>query len=125
MATIWMVDRAVDEIAMSRIQRFYPTLVAKRTGLPVEVVFERLLQLSIDGKLKLKWEVRCPNCFRNIIVYDQLPELKDIIYDCVCGEEVEISRELIFPAFEIDEGYRLSFSYATTKKNKIREMALI
>jgi hypothetical protein len=49
MATIWDVDDWVDEMSALPFRSFYPTAVAKDTGLPLQTVFERLIHLTQDG----------------------------------------------------------------------------
>ncbi len=104
----WDIDDAVDDIAASRIVRFYPTYVAKLTGLPLSDVFERLLKLAKDGKLQLRWEIRCPRdgCARTVEIVDCMPSLSDIVMECACGEDIDVTGELVFPVFEVCRDYK-------------------
>jgi len=104
----WDIDDAVADIAASRIIRFYPTYVAKVTGLPLSEVFERLLMLAKDGKLQLRWEIRCPRdgCARAVEIVDSMPSLSDIVMECVCGEDIDVTGDLVFPVFEVCSDYK-------------------
>lgn len=109
MAEIWDVDDWVNEMSALPIKGFYPTAVAKDTGLPLQIVFERLLRLTEDGKLQLQWEVRCPNyeCIRNIETVDDPSVIIGKIINCnLCGEEIEVTPDLVFPCFKINPVYK-------------------
>lgn len=109
MAGIWDVDDWVDGMASLPVKRFYPTAVAKDTALPLKDAFDRLLQLVIDQKLLLFWEVRCPNyeCSRTInVVQDPNEVIGETIHCGICGEEIEITTGLVFPIFELSPDYK-------------------
>ena len=103
----WKVDRWVERKALGMIKGFYPTALLTEVDYPLHVVFERLLELVKDGRLHLKWEIRCPNyeCHRTIDRVDTFPH-KEITYECLCGQEVDLSPDIIFPVFEITQEYR-------------------
>jgi len=104
----WDVDDYVDTIATMPIRRFYPTAVAKSTGLPLHDVFERLLLLAKDEKLLLHWEIRCPGyeCTRNMEIVDD-PNIAGQTVVCgICGDEVDISPDIMFPVFEVNPKYK-------------------
>lgn len=109
MADIWDVDDWVDGMASLPVKRFYPTAVAQDTALPLKVAFDRLLQLVKDQKLLLLWEVRCPNyeCIRTInVVRDPYQVIGETINCNICGEEIEITPDLVFPVFELNPDYK-------------------
>lgn len=109
MATKFEVDEWVHRVANTRVSMFYPTIVSKQTGLPLENVFERLLDLSKIGQLIVKWEVICPNysCHRKLFVMDSLGERLGEVLNCYyCGEEVEVTLDNIFPIFGISPEFR-------------------
>ncbi|CAM3463673.1 hypothetical protein EDM52_18545 [Brevibacillus invocatus] len=106
MSSKWMVDNWVQRKALGLTKRFYPTSLMQDLELPLGVIFERLLELTKDGKIVLKWEIRCPNhyCVRTLDTFDTVPSQKE--YTCDCGQEVEVSPEVIFPIFEITDDLR-------------------
>lgn len=107
MATKWDIDKWVERKSLSLIKAFYPTLVAKELGLPLHVVFERLLELVEDQRLILKWEVRCEDCLYTIEVLDYFPAIGEEYYcSDICGEYVKIDSDSIFPIFELDPFYK-------------------
>jgi hypothetical protein len=117
----FLVEKVINEIALSKTGSFYPTLVAKRSGLPLSVVFEQLLKLVQAGKLTLNWEIRCPvyGCDRKIKILDKLPEELDYL-ECMCGQEIKVTPERIFPVFQISRDYKTITAqfadYAVKKK---------
>jgi hypothetical protein len=103
------IDHWVENFALSKLSRFYPSAVANDTELSIQFVFERLLEMVKDEKLKLYWEVRCPNygCFSTLKTIDY-PILGFISCES-CGEdgeEIEITNDNIFPIFSINQFYR-------------------
>lgn len=119
MATIWDVDDWIDDISALPIRSFYPTAVAKDTGLPLQTVFERLIRLTQDGKLQLQWEIRCPNyeCIRNVDIVDNPSSfIGKIIYCKTCGEKLEITPDIVFPSFKINSDYRERSSQKKTNR---------
>lgn len=120
MSDFYDVDTWVEEIAQYRIKRFYPTIVSKDTGLPLQVVFSRLLELVQSRILFVKWEIRCTNygCSRVMIEADKPSAFLGKSIECeFCGEEVQITVQNIFPVFGIVEGYKESVKKKKKKKS--------
>lgn len=120
------IDRVIDDLALMPVEGFYPTYVVKRTGLPFDSVFNYLLDLVKVGKLILKWEVHCVNygCDTTIKELDSPPTCFGEIIDCnVCGEEIELTANNLFPKFILDKEYKadrkLYFQDMFKKKRKI------
>lgn len=109
LADKWDIDHWVEGRANTLIKGFYPTIVARETNLPLQFVFERLLEMSADDKLRLKWEIRCPVCHDTIDILDNFPLINegDIVF-CDRDQEIELSVENIYPVFEICSDYRAS-----------------
>ncbi|CVK21915.1 hypothetical protein [Sporomusa sphaeroides] len=113
MALVWKIDEVVNEIALWPVKKFYPTLIAKRTGLPIDTVFTRLLELTKDHKLCVKWELRCPgdNCARTLLVLDEKAvKLRDVFcqycgHDFCEGDDGDVY-DYIYPAFEVCKDYK-------------------
>lgn len=120
MASVWDIDRLVDEMSFWPLKKFYPTAVEKQTGLPLHIVFEYLLKLVTSGKLDLQWELRCPNysCVRTIRVYDELPTELGFMECPICGEEIEITPDMLFPVFRISQGYKEHIRIYAEKKTR-------
>lgn len=105
--SIWDVDRAIDAIAGTMITKFYPSAIAKITGLPLAVSFERLLKLVEDGRLNLEFEVACPNCFHTVRTVCEKEDLSTDELECEhCGEEFAVSKEYLIPVFHVSRDYR-------------------
>lgn len=109
---VWDVDDWVnDMLSVLPDKNFYPTAVAKDTGLPLQVVFERLIYLTQDGKLDLQWEIYCPKCLKKVEVIEANSLLIDkVIYCKTCNKEFKITPEIVpdivFPLFKISRDYR-------------------
>jgi hypothetical protein len=102
-----MIRDVVQEIAENKVAKFYPTFVAKATHLPLNTVYGYLLQMVKTGRLILKWEIRCENCYRNIDSVPEFDEYLDQEISCKwCGHDTFITREHIFPVFAISEKYK-------------------
>lgn len=109
MADIRDVDDWVDVAAGLPIETFYPSAVAKATGIPLPAVFERLLFLARDERIILRYQVRCPSydCVRTIETLDRFPDNVPLMGKCdVCGEEFEVRFDMIFPVFGFTPEYR-------------------
>jgi len=111
MATKFDVDKWVHDVAISRVDMFYPTLVSKEIGLPLQEVFERLMILVSVGHVYVKWEVRCHTygCHRTLFWMNTPAEkLGEIICCDFCGEEIEIDFHNVFPVFGVTSDYKVS-----------------
>ncbi|WP_267414018.1 hypothetical protein [Bacillus sp. GC_Bacil_1] len=107
MANVWIIDSWVDRKVNSFIKAFYPTIVAKETGLPLNDVFERLLHLVKDGKLILNWEIRCPDCHFTITTLNEFPmSIPSTIFCMHCQDDMELLADYIFPIFVINPDYK-------------------
>lgn len=116
----WDVDDWISEIASTPVYRFYPTAVAKDTSLPLDEVFLYLLEAVKDERLFLYWEIRCPNleCVRSICINPVKINSGEITCN-ICGEEIEITPDIVFPIFEITPDYRARMAQKKTKKKRI------
>ncbi|WP_027937320.1 hypothetical protein [Anaeroarcus burkinensis] len=103
------IQNAVEEIAACKIvDKFYPTIIAKRSGISIEKTFDYLLTFVKEQMLIVKWEIRC-DCARTVQLLEVLPEQYDnSILDCDCGEDVEVTLDNTYPVFEFAEDYRES-----------------
>jgi len=108
----------IDTIAFSAVKRFYPTAVAKHTGIQVDETFQLLLELCASGQLKLVWEVRCPkhDCARTLTTLNSKENPPLECYCQKCGEDIEIDNDNIFPAFEVTEEFRNYVRQESKKK---------
>jgi hypothetical protein len=109
----YAVDDWLSGVRPSALKRFYPTAVAKATGLSTADVFQRLLVLTGIGWIHLAWEVHCPQC-NTILDRKQVSDpmlLYDMNLSCNdCGlDEIEVCADIIFPIFLIDEEWRQTF----------------
>lgn len=103
------IDCVIEEIAYSRVVRFYPTVVSKATGLSLNSVFEYLLELTIDGRLEIKWEIRCHHYDCNCLIkrVENIDEYFGKYIECPdCEREIYVNENLVFPVFLVTDSYR-------------------
>ncbi|MFS8541972.1 MAG: hypothetical protein LOD89_07770 [Tissierellales bacterium] len=104
---LFEVDIWVEVAAKGRVLYFYPSAVASRTGLPVQKVFDRLIQLVDVGYLVVEWEVRCDNynC-PEVLSLSKEPPIGKYFYCEYCDEEIECTPDNTFPRFSFCPGYK-------------------
>ena len=61
--TVWDIERWIDADALSAIKRFCPSALTRNISLRLQEIFYHLVRLVEKKKLKLYWEIRCPECF--------------------------------------------------------------
>lgn len=89
------------------VRAFYPTAVAKATGLSLETVFDELVGFAYKGWLDLGWEARCPECFRALCYFAGKNDGAGETITCnICGEKIEITPDIVFPVFFVTVKYR-------------------
>ncbi|ARF69543.1 hypothetical protein B7C51_20570 [Paenibacillus larvae subsp. pulvifaciens] len=124
MADLLDIDDWVEEAASLPIKSFYPTAVANATGLPLDVVFNRLLRLFEDKKIDLLYEIRCPEyeCARVIKTVKDFSEV-ELYQQCSIHGEFEINPDLIFPVFYINQDYKKRIIKKRKKPSSIKSNA--
>lgn len=124
MADKWDVDYWVEGRARSMVKSFYPTKVATDTSLPLRDVFTRLIEMSQDEKLVLKWEIRCPECHDTIAILDDFPIVNDgdTIFCERDQDEIELNIDIIYPIFEINPVYRAKVKENFNKVQKKKSL---
>lgn len=113
----WKVKKQIDEfvelLAVSSVQQFYPTSIPKyASDVSLEVAFDYLLKLCETGELQLLWEAKCPGgnvefCLRRLDITCDYQKLLNNEYICdICGREIRLDKNHIFPVFKISDDYR-------------------
>lgn len=112
------ISQFVDTVAFSRVKQFYPSAAAKYAQVPLNVAFEALLQLVIDGELIIKWELRCPNdtCIRRIELSNDKAKADSSVFCPYCGIEFDASPGDYFPVFEVTDQFKADI-YEEKKTN--------
>ncbi|MGA3677835.1 hypothetical protein [Lysinibacillus agricola] len=94
------IDEFLEALSLNRVDRFYPSALSKYLNVTPGEAFNLLLERAgNEDQLILLWEIRCSECYRTIEVSKE-PMHEE--YDCMCGEEVEISQNNLFPVFKIN-----------------------
>ncbi|MCL1696926.1 MULTISPECIES: hypothetical protein [unclassified Lysinibacillus] len=105
------IDNALEAIAISKIDKFYHSYIAKITNLPLGVVIDTLSELEKQEALVIKLEFHCEECSRNILTANK-SELENIdsIPCQYCGTENNYDPLNAIPIIELSEDFRQSFS---------------
>ncbi|MEC1599885.1 hypothetical protein P9D60_20815 [Bacillus spizizenii] len=120
-----LIEEAVDNLAYSKVKRFYPTYICKVTKIPLENTFSYLLDLVEKGILILMWEIRCPDYNCNSVVHriNEINIYSNKYIQCKnCEEEILVAEDNVFPVFEIDEEYRKYIRDKKKRKNLLKAL---
>ncbi|TCP19479.1 hypothetical protein EV207_1634 [Scopulibacillus darangshiensis] len=112
------LEAFIELLASNRVDRFYPSALAKHLGISSSEAFNYLLERTGTGdQLILKWELRCPHCYRTINITNEI-EL-DEEFQCNCGEEFDLRSSDFFPAFQINPSYKEFLKDEIKKKSNL------
>ena len=102
------IEDYVEEIAKkSRIKAFYPETVSRKLNIPIDIVLIELSKLVNDGRVEIKYQIRCLNDLNTIDTIDEYIQLIDKEVLCeTCGEMIKISYSNIYPIYYICDEYR-------------------
>lgn len=102
------IEDYVEEIARkSRVKAFYPQTVSRKLNIPIDIVLIELSKLTDNGKLELKYEIKCLDDLNTIKTISEYNELIDKEIFCeICSENIKITYSNIYPIFYICEDYR-------------------
>lgn len=110
------LDNFIDMLTINRVDRFYPTSLAKHLNISSSEAFNYLLERTgPEDQLNLKWEIRCFNCFRTLSFTEE--KFFDEI-ECICGEEFELQSSDFYPVFQINNDYKDFLRHELKKKEK-------
>ncbi|GMA59753.1 hypothetical protein NZD89_09415 [Alicyclobacillus fastidiosus] len=115
-----LVDQCINDMCLQAPRsRFYPTAIQKRVQLPLEDVFVRLVTLSQENVLVLRWELRCPcyDCVETVETFDKIPDTLGYDTECAFGHEFKVDFNVIFPVLRINPDYQ-KYMASQLKKNK-------
>ena len=107
----------VEAKATSAVRRFYPSAVAKELSIPINIVFEKLVDMVRDGKLDLLWEVICPECYRACSIDTSQDAKLNLECECVAGHTFVVGIDNIVPSFQITNNY-ISKARENSKKKE-------
>ena len=108
----------IESLALNRVDRFYPSALAKHLGISSSEAFNYLLERTgVGDQLTLKWELRCPYCYRTLKITNQQEIDKE--FHCNCGEEFELKSTDFFPVFQINSDYKDFLTDEVKKKSNL------
>lgn len=110
-----MIDKFIENLALSRVDKFYPSALATHLGISSKDAFIRLLEMTGPREpLNLKWEARCPYCSRTLNITNE-EDIDELI--CNCGAELELQPTDFYPLFQIKKDYKEALKNELKKKN--------
>ena len=78
-------------MALKPIEYFSPTAIQKDLDIEINQIFDRLMFLVNDEKLKLSWRIVCPFCFRQVDICNNNDVLPRYVDCWECGE-IEVTK---------------------------------
>jgi len=118
------IEAFIDSLAASRVDRFYPSALAKNLGISSGEAFNFLLERSGErDQLQLMWELRCPSCYRTLSMSPEKTTGNDD-YECYCGEEFEPKPSDFYPVFKINPDYKTYIREGFKKKSHLSRQTL-
>ncbi|MDU6337425.1 MAG: hypothetical protein E6594_16775 [Clostridium sporogenes] len=102
------IEDYVEEISKkSRINSFYPQTVSRKLAIPIDIVLIELSKLSEEGKIDLKYQIRCLDDLNTIQVVDAYEDILDKEICCnICGENIKVTYSNIYPVFYVNKEYK-------------------
>lgn len=102
------IEDYVKEIAKkARIEAFYPQTISRKLNIPIDIVLIELASLKEDGRIELKYEIKCLEDLNTIKTVDDYNKLiGEKVFCEMCGREIEINYNNIYPIFYINNEYR-------------------
>lgn len=123
-----LIEDEIKAIAVSEIEKFYPSYLCNITGHPLKLVLESLSTFVEDGSVKLYFEYNCEECSRTLNKTLTLLSSEETITCKYCGTENEFEPEQGRVCLYLDDGYReyiRSTFNPTPKKKELRKLLLV
>ncbi|MEN6325765.1 MAG: hypothetical protein ABFD18_06125 [Syntrophomonas sp.] len=109
------VDNWVNNAALTPIEGFTPSAVAKNVELPIEEVYARLTKLVAEEKIIQLFELRCPQCFNKLCELT-IPKFNKTCYCLDCDKDIEVNLDMFSPFFTFNSEYREYLREESKKK---------
>lgn len=115
------IQNCVENMAcVTTLKSFYPESISRKLGVPLEMTMIELGKLCEDGKLILKYEIKCLEDMHILATVDDYEKKLGSYIGCdVCGEEIIVDYSNIYPVYYISEEYR-----EFVKKNFIKNIKM-
>ena len=101
-----LIEEEIKAIALSKIQKFYPSYLCNMTGHPLKLIIESLLTFVEEGSVKLYFEYNCEECSRTLNKASAPLSFEEVIICRYCRAENEFKPENGKVCFYLDDGYR-------------------
>ncbi len=88
------IRKWIKKTKKSPVKYFYPTAILKFAKISKDQLVQELKELETVGIIKIFYEGRCPDCFRELKTLSEFPD-KNITVECVCGE-IELTPDNFF-----------------------------
>ncbi|MCQ6277405.1 hypothetical protein JMM81_21290 [Bacillus sp. V3B] len=112
------IETFIELLALNRVDRFYPSALAKHLDISSSEAFNYLLERTgVGDQLTLKWELRCPHCYRTLKITNE--QEVDEEFQCNCGEEFDLRSSDLFPVFQLNPDYKEFLKDEVKKKSNL------
>jgi predicted nucleic acid-binding Zn ribbon protein len=85
--------------------RFYLSEFVEESNVPLSEVENYFVPLLGTNKIEGKLEVRCPNCGKDLGIFNRLPEIPESIVCEFCGYEFSKAMEYVEIVLEVKKGF--------------------
>lgn len=102
------IEDYVEGIARkSRVESFYPQAISRKLNIPIELVLIELEKLIPVGKIFIRYEIKCLEDSNTICtVNDYKDSLGKKLFCEICGKDITINYNNIYPVYYINEEYK-------------------
>jgi len=123
-----LIEDEIKAIAVSEIEKFYPSYLCNITGRPLKLILESLSTFVEEGSVKLYFEYDCEECSRTLNKTSVPLSSEEIVTCKYCGAENEFEPEHGKVCLYLDDGYRAyirSTFNNIPKKKELRQLLLV
>jgi len=117
----WVVEDEIRSILFESgsISKFYLSFLSNRIQAQDNEILEILLRYSNEGKLKMCWEVICPNCYDTVQkdICKGENDLDSRVICAKCGEEIDNIADCVVPVFYLSPEFK---EYLKINKKKLQ-----
>lgn len=117
---LWIIEDEIDSILLelSNIKKFYLSYLSNRIQAQDSEILKILLKYTEEGKLKMCWEVICPECYCTV-QGDICKGENDLntTFCQRCGEEIEDVSDCLVPVFYLTPEFK---EYIRNGKKKLQ-----
>lgn len=123
-----LIEDEIKAIAVSEIEKFYPSYLCNVTGHPLKLILDALSIFVEEGSIELYFEYNCEECSRTLRKIPMPLKYEETIICKYCGTENEFEPNHGKVCLYINEGYRDYIRNTFNnipKKKELRRLLLV